>query len=239
MTALYSYLGSMPAPLPFRITLPSGFTRTDPSTFTPDEIAAAGYIGPIVPPEHNPETEYLAWVGGEYRVETLPPAEPTEPEPRWQEFAAALVLHPEVGPMVEAFLDALAVSKKSLVGMVYVGLGQAAQGDGQTFGNAWTLATMQGFVVPELAAAVAALAVHYDLPPEFIAALNPQAPESATTAFPEGWDPPDAPARFTTYTAPDGSEWVYDQPRNADGTYASDDPETEEVESALGWQPNG
>jgi len=131
---------------------------------------------------HDPQTHYLRRVapylldGEVFNMEAVerPPVEPAPPEPRWQEFAAALVLHPEVGPMVEAFLDALALNKKTLVGMIYVGLGQAAQGDGQTFSNAWTLATMQGFVAPELAAAVAALAVHYDLPAEFVGALNPQ-----------------------------------------------------------------
>jgi hypothetical protein len=133
-------------------------------------------------PPHDPATHYLTscepyLIGGvAYNREPveIPPA-PVEPQ--WQAFAAALVLHPEVGPMVETFLDTLAVNKKSLQGMVYVGLGQAAQGDGQTFGNAWTLATMQGFVTPELAAAVAAMATTYDLPAEFVAALAPAAEE--------------------------------------------------------------
>lgn len=53
------------------------------------------------------------------------------------------------------------------------------------------------------------------------------------------WEWPEAAERFDVFTAPDGSQWIYDQPRNADGTYAQDDPETEEVESAMGWFPVG
>jgi len=171
MTALYSYLGSTPAPLPFRITLPSGFTRTDPGTFTPDEIAAAGYIGPIVPPEHNPETEYLAWVGGEYRVEALPPAEPTEPEPRWQEFRAALRGMQDLQTLVATLAQVDPIGHLA----IGVGLGQAAQGDTSTFTGVWTELLAAGLVTSALAAAVAAMAATFDLPAEFVAALAPAA----------------------------------------------------------------
>ena len=97
------------------------------------------------------------------------------PRPRWQEFAAALVMHPEVGPMVESFLDALATSRKGLQGMIYVGMGQAAQGDGQTFGTAWDLATAAGFVSPELAVQVQGIAASCDLPASFVEKLSPRA----------------------------------------------------------------
>lgn len=76
---LYSFQGSRPAALPFRITLPNGFTRTDPSTFTEDEISAAGFTGPYIEPPYNPATEQLAWVDGAFSVELLPPPLP-EPE---------------------------------------------------------------------------------------------------------------------------------------------------------------
>lgn len=77
---LYSFNGSRPAPLPFRITLPNGFTRTDPSTFTEDEIASAGFTGPYAEPAFDPTTEELAWMGGSFMVVAKPPA-PPEPEP--------------------------------------------------------------------------------------------------------------------------------------------------------------
>lgn len=40
---LYTKNGSYPQPIPFRIRLSNGLTRTDPTSFTPEEIADAGY----------------------------------------------------------------------------------------------------------------------------------------------------------------------------------------------------
>lgn len=50
-----------PAALPERIRLPGGGTRTDSSTFTTAEIAAAGYTGPYPHPSYNNATQYLTW----------------------------------------------------------------------------------------------------------------------------------------------------------------------------------
>jgi hypothetical protein len=47
---LYSLNGAYPKPLPKRIVLSNGTTRTDPTTFTPEEIADAGYIQVPEPP---------------------------------------------------------------------------------------------------------------------------------------------------------------------------------------------
>lgn len=80
MTLLYSHNGARPAPLPFRITLPNGFTRTDPSTFTEAEITAAGFTGPFIEPAYDPTTEELAWIDGAFVVVAKPPP-PPEPEP--------------------------------------------------------------------------------------------------------------------------------------------------------------
>jgi len=41
---LYSYNKQLPKALPFRIRLSNGLTRTDPTTFTPEEILDAGYV---------------------------------------------------------------------------------------------------------------------------------------------------------------------------------------------------
>lgn len=47
---LYTKSNSYPAPLPFRITLSDGTTRTDPTSFTAEEIADAGYtVAPDMP----------------------------------------------------------------------------------------------------------------------------------------------------------------------------------------------
>ncbi len=48
---LYSLNGSYPTLLPNRIRLSNGFTRTDRSTFTAEEIADAGYVEVDNPPE--------------------------------------------------------------------------------------------------------------------------------------------------------------------------------------------
>jgi hypothetical protein len=69
---LYSHAGAMPAPLPFRIYLADGRTRTNPSSFTAAEIADAGYVEAPEPPAFDPETEQLLWDGA-WSVVPLPP----------------------------------------------------------------------------------------------------------------------------------------------------------------------
>ena len=52
-----------------------------------------------------------------------------------------------------------------------------------------------------------------------------------------GWGGrPWSPRRGDRWRALDGTIWIYDQPRNPDGTYRSDDPNTPQRESALSWQ---
>lgn len=64
---LYSYKNQYPTELPNRIRLSDGSTRTDNSTFTPEEIADAGYVEvpdkPIVM-----QNEILDWNGAEWKV---------------------------------------------------------------------------------------------------------------------------------------------------------------------------
>ncbi|MBI1620361.1 hypothetical protein [Aquamicrobium zhengzhouense] len=73
---LYSLNGSYPAPLPFRIILSSGATRTDPATFTPAEIADAGYVEAPAKPAFDPATHQLGWDSENWTVTELPPLEP-------------------------------------------------------------------------------------------------------------------------------------------------------------------
>lgn len=58
----YSHQGLYPAFLPFRIHLSDGRTRTDSSTFTPEEIADAGYFPVDNPPTIEPN-QVLEWNG--------------------------------------------------------------------------------------------------------------------------------------------------------------------------------
>jgi hypothetical protein len=65
---LYSKDGSYPNQLPFRIKLSNGLTRTDPSTFTPEEIDDAGYITVEDPPASIPDTQILEWTGTNWNI---------------------------------------------------------------------------------------------------------------------------------------------------------------------------
>jgi hypothetical protein len=59
---LYSKNNQYPKPIPFRIVLSDGRTRTDPSTFTEDEIVDAGYVAVDNPPNIT-SNEVLSWNG--------------------------------------------------------------------------------------------------------------------------------------------------------------------------------
>lgn len=71
---LYTKNGSYPAPLPHEIRLSDGFLRTDTSSFTPEEIADAGYVEAPELPAFDPATEVLGWDGENWTVEPLRPA---------------------------------------------------------------------------------------------------------------------------------------------------------------------
>ena len=66
MIDLYSHNSGWPAPLPFRVRLENGTTRTDPETFTQQELAAWGYVGPYEIPSYKPRKEHLEWTGTEF-----------------------------------------------------------------------------------------------------------------------------------------------------------------------------
>ena len=68
---LYSYNKNFPSLLPHRIRLSNGSTRTDPSTFTAEEIADAGYVLAETMPNSNPVTQRLAWNGIAWEVTGL------------------------------------------------------------------------------------------------------------------------------------------------------------------------
>lgn len=57
---LYSYLGAYPTPIPFRIRLSNGITRTDPSTFTSEELTDAGYV-PVSNQPNIINTQVVEW----------------------------------------------------------------------------------------------------------------------------------------------------------------------------------
>ena len=78
--AYYSKNGNFPEPLPNRIVLPDGTTRTDNTTFTEDEILAVGYkLAPNMPSVPYPNK--VEWTGTNWLVR-----EPNDQEiqERWQ-----------------------------------------------------------------------------------------------------------------------------------------------------------
>jgi hypothetical protein len=163
---LYSLNNQRPAPLPHRIRMPDGFTRTDASTFTQEEIQAAGYSGPYTEPSYNPSTEQLLWVNGEYVIEALPPPPIV---PRWVDFSAVVMALPSVNLM----LGEVVQNAPGHYGGLFVGLQNASEGDSRVFLNSWNAAYTMGLISPELITTVQEIAGEYDLPEAFIGALEP------------------------------------------------------------------
>lgn len=64
---LYSYNSAYPTPLPFRITLSNSKTRTDPSTFTTEELIDAGYILADEPPLCSYPNK-LEWINNTWAI---------------------------------------------------------------------------------------------------------------------------------------------------------------------------
>lgn len=71
---LYSHRGNYPEPIPGKIRLSNGYSRTDSSTFTSEEIADAGYTGPYTIPDYNQNYETLSWNSNtlSFSVNTIP-----------------------------------------------------------------------------------------------------------------------------------------------------------------------
>ena len=65
---LYSHNGQYPGNLPFRITLSNGRTRTDPSTFTEEELTDAGYVAVSDRPSYDPTIQILTWENGDWVI---------------------------------------------------------------------------------------------------------------------------------------------------------------------------
>jgi hypothetical protein len=162
---LYSIYNQRPAPLPALIRLSDGRPRTDPASFTAEEIADAGYVGPYTEPTYDAATEQLLWVDGAYVIEALPPPIPT---PRWVDFSAIAMSLPAINVMLGAVLQAA----PGLYGGLVVGLQNASEGDSRVFLNSWNAAFAMGLLSAELITTVQGIAGEYDLPESFIDALG-------------------------------------------------------------------
>ena len=118
----------------------------------------------------------FAQIGGSYDPELnvfnpAPAPEPGPPlpdPPQWVQFGAALAADTQVNSMVAV----AATTAPVLHLMLGVGLGQAAQGDPQTFSTAWSTALGIGLVTPELATHVSGIGTTFNLPDSFIQELG-------------------------------------------------------------------
>lgn len=65
---LYSYKNQEPEELPTRIRLDSGGTVTSLSELTKEELEELGFVGPILKPEFDSNSQTIKWNGSEYVV---------------------------------------------------------------------------------------------------------------------------------------------------------------------------
>lgn len=189
---LYSLHNQRPAPLPWRITLPNGFTRTDPSTFTEDEILAAGFTGPYSEPDYDPATQQLDWIDGEYVISTLPPPPPT---PDWDAFKRVALSSSTLNQILAQAYQTCPVAAGALAPALL-----KAEGNGSTdFVVAWSAIVTACSVPPEVLAGFAQAAEDCQLPAEFIAALRPELVRARNA---------DGTFRADDPTTPENEVWV-------------------------------
>lgn len=81
---LYSHHTTTPATLPHRIRFADGSTRTDASTFTPEELELAGYTGPYERPTCDPTIETVDW-DSEGLAFLVRPYNEAETQAQWQQ----------------------------------------------------------------------------------------------------------------------------------------------------------
>lgn len=165
---LYSLNGQRPGPLPFRIHMPDGSTRTDPSSFTEDEITAAGYIGPFLAPEYDPSTEELQWDGSSFSVTPLPPP---APQPAWGTFKQIALESPNLkGIIAQAYQ-----SEPVAAGALASALLRAENGCPADFGAAWSAICKTVGVSSDVIESFVQTAQRCNLPEDFVVALDPRA----------------------------------------------------------------
>ena len=128
---LYSLRGQYPQPLPDRIILSNGFSRTG-GNYTPEDIADAGYFAVEIP-SYDPNTHQLNWNGTEFELALIPPPTPTSD---WLEFSRLMIQDPEFN----LFYNQLFTVSPLVAGSLQVALSQAASlGQSGAFALIWSL----------------------------------------------------------------------------------------------------
>ena len=161
-----------------------------PANPTDEDLQPFGYINvhPTPQPSHDPRTQRIEGptaapdAEGVYRQqwavrdatagEIAAYDEANPPAPRWVEFGGAV----QASVLINQLLGTALQQVPALGLGLGVGLGKAADGDARVFISSWAIANAMGMVSAALLEEVTGLAEQFDLPPEFVAALDP-APE--------------------------------------------------------------
>ena len=134
---------------------------------------------------HDSATEYLDRVDpylldGEVWDREIITRRPPPPVPNWIGYQGAISTSPGVGALLAACLSPTVapIGGAQIYGGLVVGLGQIATGGSvSTFLTAWNIAQSAGLVSPEVTAEMLTLAEPFNLPAEFLEALNlPEGP---------------------------------------------------------------
>ena len=99
-----------------------------------------------------------------------PTPEPPAPQPQWTAFGSVVMEQAEIKALPN---QAFAIGESPLAMGLAVGLGKAADGDSSVFLDAWGKAVAGGLVPAELIAGFQQVATAYNLPEEFVGALDP------------------------------------------------------------------
>lgn len=157
---LYSLKGQYPQPLPDRIILSDGFSRTG-GNYTPEEIADAGYFAVEVP-SYDPNTHQLNWNGSEFSLELIPSPPPS---PDWVKFSKSMFQDTEFNE----FYNQLFTANPLVAGSLQVALSQASLGRTDAFAMIWGLISSN--IPPEYKGQWAGYAQNNHLPSAFIEIL--------------------------------------------------------------------
>lgn len=76
--SLYSYKGQEPSPLPLRIRLDSGETRSSLNELSQQELEDLGFSGPFTKPDYDANTQKVDWIDGRYELVLLTEEEKNE-----------------------------------------------------------------------------------------------------------------------------------------------------------------
>jgi hypothetical protein len=189
---IYRIIDNSPVPVSIaqlRADYPSISFPSDPND---DQLASYASLNPPLiivrpvptePPPHDPNSQWVqeslpAWSDGAWRqawtVHDLPPPEPVSD---WAGFGAWLGDEPAAAEAIAtARLSVSPQGEPATSWYLPQAIMTARLGNITEFAMAWTRFRQASHMSPEVLAAIVAKAAEFNLPAEFIAALQPQSP---------------------------------------------------------------